>query len=59
MVRSPLKRRETLACLLARVERWSELHELLDSIPSAEEAAEVVWRLHFQLTETMESALDR
>ena len=58
-IRSPRTRRETLACLLARVERWGELHELLDSIESAEEAAEVVWRLHFHLTETQQRGLHR
>lgn len=58
-MRSPKKRRETLACLLARVERWDELHEVLDSIVTAEEACDVVWRLHFQLSEARDRGLDR
>lgn len=48
-LRTSRQRRETLACLLARAERWKELHAVLDTIPTAEEAARVVWRMSFQL----------
>jgi hypothetical protein len=56
-IRSPKGRRKTLACLLAGAERWEELHEVLDSIDSAEEAADVVWWLHFNLPEAIERGL--
>ncbi len=58
-IRSPKARRKTLACLLAGAQRWDELHEVLDSIDSAEEAADVVWLLPFKLHEAMEREVGR
>jgi tetratricopeptide (TPR) repeat protein len=58
-IRSPTGRRKTLACLLAGARRWDELREVLDSIDTAEEAADVVWWLHFKLPESMERGFGR
>jgi ribosomal protein S20 len=48
-LRSPTQRRETLAKLLARARRWSELREVLSEVASPTEAAEVAWWLKFEL----------
>jgi hypothetical protein len=48
-IRPIRKRRQKLAELFALIERWDDLHELLNSIESAEEVAEAVWWLHLEL----------
>ena len=48
-IRPIRKRRQKLAELFALIERWDDLHELLNSIESAEEVVEAVWWLHLEL----------
>jgi len=48
-MRSPTERRKTLATLLARAKRWGELREVLSQVESPEEAADVAWRIKFEL----------
>lgn len=48
-LRSPTQRRKTLATLLAKAKRWSELREVLSQVESPEEAADVAWWIKFEL----------
>jgi len=48
-IRPIRKRRQKLAALFAKFERWDELHQLLDSFDSAAELVEAVWWLHLEL----------
>ncbi|MGI8977988.1 MAG: hypothetical protein ACR2FY_02060 [Pirellulaceae bacterium] len=49
-LRSPTQRRKTLAALLAKAKRWSELREELSQVESPEEAADVAWWIKFELS---------
>jgi hypothetical protein len=50
-LRSPTGRRMNLGKLLARAKRWDELKELLGEAQSLEEAADISWRITFELPE--------
>lgn len=46
-IRSHKDRRRILAPLLARAERWNELHEVINSAADAKEAADIIWWTKF------------
>jgi hypothetical protein len=48
-LRSPTRRRKTLATLLARAQRWTELRQVLSEVKMPEEAADIAWWIKFEL----------
>jgi hypothetical protein len=50
-LRSQAERRRILAPILARSQRWKELREVLKAVDSPKEAAEICWRIKFELTD--------
>ena len=48
-LRSPSQKRMELGKLLARAGRWKELKEVLSTVASPHEAAEIAWWIKFEL----------